>query len=186
MLKLVSRQILKLLGWTLIEDLPRDNKFVVIGYPHTSNWDFPLGLLAMWSIDRNFNWVAKHTLFKGPMKYIFRAMGGIPVNRSLHTGFIKNMVDTFNSRDQMIFCIMPEGTRSKTEFWKTGFYHIAHEAQVPVALGYLDYKKKQVGVGGVLYPSGDIDADFEKLREFYKNKVGKKPENQGEVKLKSR
>lgn len=184
MVRLFSRFILKLLGWTLYEDLPPDKKFVIIGYPHTSNWDFVMGILAMWSIDRQFNWVGKHTLFRGPMDWVFRTMGGIPVNRTIHTGFIQKMVETFEEREEMIFCIMPEGTRSKTKYWKTGFYHIAMEANVPIALGFLDYRKKQLGVRGILYPSGDIEADFKKIYEFYKNKIGKNPENQGEIRLK--
>ena len=183
MFRFLARQVLKQLGWTLLEDLPQEKKFVIIGYPHTSNWDFPLGMLAMWSIDRQFCWVGKHTLFVGPMDYIFRAMGGIPVNRSIQSGFIQQMVDCFNEREEMIFCIMPEGTRSKTTYWKTGFYHIAQQANVPIALGLLDYTKKQVGVKGVLYPSGDIAEDFKKLRSFYQDKAGKKPENQGEIRL---
>ena len=184
LLRHISRWILRLLGWKLIEELPKENKYVIIGYPHTSNWDFPLGLLAMWSIDKKFRWAAKHTLFVGPVNYLFKRMGGIPVNRTVHTGFIQHMVNMFNSHQHMIFCIMPEGTRSKTEYWKTGFYHIAVQAKVPIALGFLDYEKKELGVNGVLYPSGDIAEDFEQIKKFYQSKTGKKPQNQGDIKLK--
>ncbi len=186
MLKLLSKIILKLIGWHVDATLPEEKKFVVIGAPHTTNWDLPIGLLSFWSISIHLTWVAKKQLFVGPLDYIFRAMGGIPVDRSVHTGFIEQIAHQFNSRDEMVFGITPEGTRSKTEYWKTGFYYIALEAGVPVCLAYVDFPSRTFGFGEMLYPSGDIKKDFEKIKLFYENKVGKKPENQGPVKMRDK
>jgi 1-acyl-sn-glycerol-3-phosphate acyltransferase len=110
-------------------------------------------------------------------------MGGIPVDRTIHTGFIRRIAELYKSRDEMALTIAAEGTRSKTKHWKTGFYYIAVEAGVPIALGYLDYGNKKLGVGATLYPCGDIKQDFEKIREFYKDKTGLKPEKQGPIAL---
>ena len=186
MLKLLSKIILKLIGWHVDVTLPQEKKFVVIGAPHPTNWDLPIGLLSFWSISIHLTWVAKKQLFVGPLDYIFRAMGGIPVDRSVHTGFIEQIAHQFNSRDEMVFGITPEGTRSKTEYWKTGFYYIALEAGVPVCLAYVDFPSRTFGFGEMLYPSGDIKKDFEKIKLFYENKVGKKPENQGPVKMRDK
>ncbi len=172
-----------MLGWQVDARLPDEKKYVITGAFHTSNWDFPLGILGMWALGLKANWVGKHTLFRGPLGPIFRMLGGIPVDRTLHTGFIRRVAELYQARDRMALTIAAEGTRSKTEHWKTGFYFIAVEAGVPIALGYLDYGRKQLGVGATLYPTGDIVRDFETIREFYKDKTGLRPENQGPIAL---
>lgn len=183
MLKKISRFILSALGWQLDVQVPSEKKYVIIGAFHTSNWDFPMSILALWAMGLRACWVGKHTLFRGPLGPLFKLLGGIPVDRTVHTGFIHRIAEQYKSRDQMALTIAAEGTRSKTEYWKTGFYHIAVEAGVPVALGYLDYGNKKLGIGATLYPSGDINTDFEIIREFYKDKTGLRPENQGPVAL---
>ena len=183
MLKIVSRYILSALGWQVDAQLPSEKKFVIIGAFHTSNWDFPLGILGLWAMGLKASWVGKHTLFRGPLGPIFKLLGGIPVDRTVHTGFIQRIAELYESRDQMALTIAAEGTRSKTEHWKTGFYHIATAANVPIALGYLDYGNKKLGVGATLYPCGDINKDFEIIREFYQDKTGLRPENQGPIAL---
>ena len=183
MLKILSKIILRLIGWQVDVTLPEEKKFVMIGAPHTTNWDLPIGLLCFWSVPIRLTWVAKKQLFVGPLNYFFRALGGVPVDRSVHTGFIEQITNQFNSRDEMIFGITPEGTRSKTEYWKTGFYYIAMQAKVPICFAYVDFPSRTIGFGEMLYPSGDIKKDFEKIKLFYENKVGKKPENQGPVKM---
>ena len=185
MLKTVNTIILKLLGWQVSFSLPPRDKYVLVGAPHTSNWDFPLGLLAMSAVGLRFNWVGKHTLFKGPFGPLMRAIGGIPVDRRGSTGFVKNIIEIFNSREQFVLTIAPEGTRSLTKQWKAGFYHIAMAANVPIALGFIDYPRKRIGIDRLFEPSGDIEADFEILREYYQDKIGKRPEKQGPVKIKS-
>ena len=184
MLKLISTKILALVGWKIDITLPEEKKFVLIGAPHTSNWDFPLALLTFWTIDLKIFWVAKKQMFWGPLYPLFTSLGGIPVDRKSSQGFIEQITDRFNQTDEMVLTIAPEGTRSKTKHWKSGFYHIAVSAKVPICLAYVDYSKKVVGFTQVVYPSGDINKDMEIIAEFYKNIKGKQPKNQGSVQLK--
>ncbi len=182
-LKLLSTKILNLFGWQLDIELPKEKKFVLIGAPHTSNWDFPLSLLAFWTIKLKIFWVAKKQMFWGPLHYLFVALGGIPVDRKSSQGFIEQITEKFDEADEMVLTIAPEGTRSKTEYWKSGFYRIAVAADVPICLAYIDAGKKKLGFTEVIYPSGNIDADMEKIAEFYKDIVGIKPKNKGPVRL---
>ena len=175
--------ILKLIGWRLDAQVPQVNRYVLIGYPHTSNWDFILGMLAKWGMRLPLNWVAKHSMFWGPFKPMFIAMGGVPSNRAETSGFIQKNIDLFSEREQFVLGIMPEGTRSKTDRWKTGFYHIAHGANVPIALAYLDYKNKVIGIGKTIETTGDIDKDFEVIKAFYQDKTGCHPEKQSDMKI---
>jgi len=179
----IAERILGMFGWKVDHRLPPADKLVVIGAPHTSNWDLPLGLLAMWALDHNFFWVAKHTIFIGPAGWLFRKLGGIPVDRRVHTGFINRAAESIKSRDRIALVIAPEGTRSKTEYWKTGFYHIAMEAGVPIGLGYIDNATKTIGVGATLWPTGDMDRDFEIIKAFYADKKGLRPHLQGEIRI---
>ena len=183
MLKLFSKIILKLIGWDVDITLPEEKKYVMIGAPHTTNWDLPIGLLCFWSVQLHLTWVAKKQLFIGPFDYFFRALGGIPVDRSVHAGFIELVAHQFDGREKMIFGITPEGTRSKTEYWKTGFYFIALQAKVPICLAYIDYPGRTFGFGKMITPTGDIDKDFALIKKFYQGKKGKHPENQGPVRI---
>jgi 1-acyl-sn-glycerol-3-phosphate acyltransferase len=183
MLKKISRLMLSAMGWELDAQLPKEKKFVIIGAFHTSNWDFPIGILGMWALGLKASWVGKHTLFRWPLGPIFRLLGGIPVDRTVHTGFIQRIAGLYKSRDEMALTIAAEGTRSRTEHWKTGFYFIAVEAGVPIALGYIDYARKRLGVGATLYPTGNIKQDFATIRAFYQDKTGLRPENQSPVRL---
>lgn len=131
-----------------------------------------------------FNWVAKHTLFKGVLGMFFRSIGGIAVDRSSGTQFMMKVIDLFEERDKLILAIAPEGTRSRTRYWKTGFYKIAEKASVPIVLGYIDYPEKRVGLGKIMTPTGDLPSDFEIISEFYHGMRGKIVANQGEVKIK--
>lgn len=186
MLKTLSKIILKIIGWHVDIKLPEEKKFVLIGAPHTTNWDLPIGLLCFWSAQVHLTWVGKKQLFVGPLGYILRALGGIPVDRSIHTGFIEQIAQQFNNRKEMIFGLTPEGTRSKTEYWKTGFYYIALQAKVPICLAYVDYPSRTFGLGEIIMPTGDIDKDFELIKSFYQHKKGKYPQNQGPIRIKNR
>ena len=183
MLKTVSHFILKLLGWRLDKRIPKEKKYVLIAAHHTSNWDFIYGVLAKWALDEPYMWVGKHTLFWGLLNYVFRKLGGIPVDRRAHHGFIEQMVHEFDQRDELKLAMAPEGTRSKVAYWKTGFYYIARQAKVPVAFGYFDYKSKIIGVHGCFYPCGDIEKDMQIVKEFYCDKTGKHPANEGTIRL---
>ncbi len=186
MIKTIATTVLKLVGWQVSFSLPPRDKYVLICAPHTSNWDFPLGLLGMLACGLRFNWVGKHTLFKGPLGPIMRAIGGIPVDRLGSTGFLKKVIKLFASRDQFVMAISPEGTRSLTKQWKEGFYRIALVAGVPIVLGYIDYPRKRIGIDRMFEPSGDIAADFTILEEYYRDKIGKRPEKQGPVRIRGR
>ncbi len=185
-MKQISALLLKLLGWRLEIELPKEKKYVVIGAPHTSNWDFPLTLLALSAAGMRFSWVAKHTMFKGISGTFFRAIGGIAVNRNASHGFIDQMVAAFNERDNLILTIAPEGTRSKKNHWKTGFYHIARRANVPVCMGFMDYPSKTIGLNKTFVPSGNIVDDFEIIKDFYKGKTGRRPHQQSTITFRER
>ncbi|MCG6937573.1 MAG: lysophospholipid acyltransferase family protein [Gammaproteobacteria bacterium] len=186
MLKKLAAHILKLSGWKVEVELPKEKKYVLTGAPHTSNWDLVLVLLACWSIDIKINWVAKVEIFRGPLRTLFTALGGIPVDRSASHDFINMITETFNHRDEMILGITPEGTRSKTDYWKTGFYYIALSANVPVYFGYIDYHNRTLGFKQRLAPSGDIESDMKIVADFYRNIKGKHPQNQGPVRIKNK
>ena len=173
MISKISQAILVLLGWKYHADTIKQEKYVLIGAPHTSNWDFPLTLLILSALGIKFSWVAKHTLFVGPVGLFFKKIGGIPVNRTKRTGFMLKMVRAFQKNDHLILAISPEGTRKKTDHWKTGFYHLAIKAGVDIRLGYIDYSSRTGGLGPTLQPSGDTERDFEIIEEFYKVKSGK-------------
>lgn len=175
MLSSLAMWILNTLGWSVSADLPDFKKYVAIAAPHTSNWDFPLGILAAKAIKLEIHWMGKHSLFYWPWGWFFRAIGGTPVHRDKAQNYIRQMTELFEHSEQLVLALAPEGTRSKTDHWKTGFHYIARAANVPVVMAYLDYGNKQVGIGGVLYPSADIDADFDQIRQYYKNKQAKNP-----------
>ena len=179
--------LLGLVGWTVVmepEELPP--KYVLIGVPHTSNWDFPIGMLALVALGIERTWVGKHTLFRPPLGWLMRALGGVPLDRSRRHHFVEQVIDAFEASDRMVIALTPEGTRSHTPFWKTGFYFIALGARVPIVLGFIDYERKRVGFGPLLTPSGDLEADLEIIRAFYADKVGKRPEKKGAIQVRPR
>ncbi len=186
MIKKLSTTVLSIVGWRVEGQLPADKKLLIIGAPHTSNWDFPLTLLALSALGLRFSWVAKHTLFKGPLGPLFKAIGGVPVNRKVKSGFLKETVDAFLERDKLILAIAPEGTRSKTDHWKAGFYHIAVKANINICLGFIDYPSKTIGLGPIVSPSKDIDYDFSVIKEFYQEKTGRYPAKQSEILLREK
>ncbi|WP_223788104.1 lysophospholipid acyltransferase family protein [Marinicella meishanensis] len=181
----ISKFILKILGWKVINDLPNEKKYMLIAAPHTSNWDFPLGLLVKFAEKVKLNYLGKGALFDSPFGWFFRALGGIPVYRKKRLNMVDQMVDQFNQREHMILAMSPEGTRSYLEYWKSGFYHIAHKAKVPIAMATLDFGNKLVRLGNTFMPSGDIQADMQIIRAFFEGVKGKKPQNQGPIQVKS-
>ncbi len=175
MLSRLAMWILNTLGWSIKADLPDFKKYVAIAAPHTSNWDFPLGILAAKAIKLEIHWMGKHSLFYWPWGWFFRAIGGTPVHRDKAQNYIRQMTELFEHSEQLVLALAPEGTRSKTDHWKTGFHYIARAANVPIIMAYLDYGTKQVGIGGVLYPGADIEADFDQIRQYYKNRQARNP-----------
>jgi 1-acyl-sn-glycerol-3-phosphate acyltransferase len=173
-----------LFGWKVILEPPQRKKYVLVGYPHTSNWDFFPALFFIWGSGLKANWVGKASLFNGLMGPIMRGLGGIPVDRDRSKNFVSKVADLFATRDELFLIIAAEGTRSRAEYWKTGFYYIALEANVPIALAYMDWKVKEVGIGGYFTPTGDINADFEEIKKFYVDKTGLDPSKQSPIRLK--
>jgi 1-acyl-sn-glycerol-3-phosphate acyltransferase len=171
----VANTWLKAFGWKVDGEVPEVRKAVVIAAPHTSNWDLPFTLAVSWKLGFSMSWLGKHTLFKGLQGKFFRATGGIPVDRSRRSDMVANAVEVIEQHDDLFLIVAPEGTRSKTERWKTGFYHMAVGANVPIVLGYLDYKSKRGGLGTLFWPTGDIEADMKKIRAFYAAIEGKHP-----------
>ena len=180
----VGRTFLHLLGWELEGQTPAVDKAVIIAAPHTSNWDFPLAVAVALVHRFHFRWLGKDALFKMPFWGAFmRFLGGIPVDRSGPHGVVASVVERFSHAEPMVLMIPPEGSRSKTTGWKTGFYYIAREAQVPIILGYMDYRRKRAGASRLFYPTGDIDKDFGEFKRFYAGVTGKFPEHQSEVRV---
>lgn len=179
----LGRTWFKLNGWTLVGDPPREGKYVVIAAPHTSNWDLIFMLGCAYMYDIKIHWFGKHTLFMFPFGGFMKWLGGIPINRSSPRGLVQQMIDEFSSRDALALAVPPSGTRSHRPYWKTGFYHIALGAGVPIATGFLDYERRIGGFGPPLMPTGDIEADFATLRAFYSHVKGKFPANASDVQL---
>jgi len=186
LLQQLAYLILRLIGWRTHVLRPHRSQYVLIGAPHTSNWDFGLLLLLMSAEQLPIRFMGKDSLFRGPMGPLMRSLGGIPVNRRERTNLVDQIAAKFEEYDDLVIGIAPEGTRSKTSHWKTGFYYIALKAKVPIAMAYLDYGNKVIGVGPNFTPSGDLQADFEIIREFYSGIVGKNPKRQGEIILSDR
>ena len=179
----VARTVLNYQSWRLDFTLPEAQKYVLVGAPHTSGWDFLYTMLLSHAAGIKLHWVGKDTLFKRPFGSILHKLGGIPVNRRSRNNFVQQIVDVFNQHSKLVVAIAPEGTRDNVPYWKTGFYYIALGASVPIALGYIDYAEKTVGIGPTLFPSGDLQADFDQIKSFYAGKLGKHPHLQGEIQL---
>ncbi|GAA4826119.1 acyltransferase [Marinicella pacifica] len=180
----LSRWILKILGWQIINDLPADKKYMLIVAPHTSNWDFVYGVLAKSAVGLKVSFLGKDSLFKSPLGWWFKALGGIPVYRDQKLNMVEQMVVQFKQRQHMILTMSPEGTRSRLKYWKSGFYHIACGAGVPIVMATLNFAEKQIKLGGRFMPSGQVTQDMDKVRDFYAGIQGKKPQYQGPVRLK--
>lgn len=154
-------------GWRAHGVVPEPRKFVLIAAPHTSNWDFVyfLGLTEELGIMPHF--MGKKSLFRWPWKNFMLDMGGVPVDRSSSKNYVQQMVDEFARRQEFMLTIAPEGTRGNVKAWKTGFYHIAMGAGVPLVVGMMDYPSKSGGLGPAIWPTGDYKADMAKVAEFY-------------------
>ena len=169
----LGRLSLRLSGWRLEGAFPDVPKLVIAVAPHTSNWDFVIGVLALWALDIKISFLGKHTLFRGWFGRWMRSIGGVPVDRSQSHGVVNQTVAAFNRIDRMVLAVAPEGTRQLDKGFKTGFLHIAHAAKVPVLLAYFDFSRKVVGFGPLFEPSGDIEKDMKQVLYFYRPIRGK-------------
>lgn len=175
-MKKFSRFILKTFGWTTVTTVAEPPKSVICVAPHTSNWDFILGYLYYWAEDRDASFLMKKSWFVFPFGPILRRLGGVPVDRSRSTSVTAQMVQEFNDREYFHLAITPEGTRSLVKKWKMGFYHIAVRANVPIQLAIIDYKKKEIGINAVFYPSGNESADLEEIQNHFRGATARFPE----------
>jgi 1-acyl-sn-glycerol-3-phosphate acyltransferase len=181
--QLLAMATLRLKSWKLEVNMPAAPKFVLVGAPHTSKLDLFYALMLAHGTGIKMHWIGKDSLFRWPLGGAMRWLGGIPVKRNSSQNFVNQIVDVFNRLEKLVVAIAPEGTRGRADYWKTGFYYIALGAKVPIALGFVDYKDKVVGIGPTIYPSGDIHADFVQIKAFYDTKTGQHPELQGEARI---
>ncbi len=169
----IAGKLLKLGGWTVNVGLPDFDKCVICVAPHTSNWDFIICELAYMSLQRKAGFLMKKDWFFFPLGSFFRAIGGIPVDRSRRTDLVEQIVEQFNKQEKITIAITPEATRKANPNWKTGFYRIAMGAGVPIVLAYIDYDKREVGIERTFTPTGDVEADMEAIKRYYMQFNGK-------------
>ncbi|MCF8233338.1 MAG: lysophospholipid acyltransferase family protein [Bacteroidales bacterium] len=175
-MKSISKFILWLLGWKIHGGIPEgEKKAVIVAAPHTSNWDFFLGRFAYFVMEVNAKFLIKKEAFKWPLGGLFKAWGGIPIDRSRSSNMVEQVAGLFHEHESLYIVITPEGTRSLVSKWKKGFYYIALRAKVPIALAYIDYKKKEGGIGPTIHPSGDYEKDLARIEDFYKDKTARYP-----------
>ncbi len=172
----VCRGLLGLLGWRIVGTMPNVPKAVLMVAPHTSNWDFGLGVIAMYAIGIRVWFLGKHTLFWWPLAPVLRWLGGVAVDRRAASGVVDRIVEAFAARDELILAVTPEGTRAEVKRWKTGFYRIALGAGVPIVPVTFDYGDREVRFGPPLVPTGDLDADLQGLARFVAGSRGRRPQ----------
>lgn len=174
-------------GWTLrVDPTPVPRRCVIIGAPHTSNWDFVLTLLVGAQLDLDFYWVGKKSLFEPPIGGLMRRLGGIPVDRGGRHNYVDQLADRMRSAARMALVIAPEGTRSRSNYWKSGFYYIARAAGVPIVLGFVDYGRRRAGLGPILDPARPRDEVMAQIARFYSDKKGLFPNDFTPPKLRNR
>ncbi len=184
MIKFAAGLFLRVTGWKPEGAKPRESRFVLIAAPHTSNWDLAHLMALSVVLDLRISWMGKHALFRPPFGWLTRRFGGIPIVRHRRENMVDQMVRAFEQAESLALVVPAEGTRRYVPHWKSGFYHIARTADVPIVLGYLDYARRRGGFGPSLHPTGDVQADMNQIREFYADKVGKYPDAFGAVRLK--
>jgi len=175
--------VLRLFGWQALSAPLPGPKGIIIVYPHTSNWDFPLGLLYRFGTGLRANWMGKDSIFRWPLRGLFLRMGGVPINRRAATGFIGAAIEQYRVNDWMWLALAPEGTRKHTDHLKSGFYQIALGADLPCGLGFIDYGTRTLGIQRFIRFSGNVEEDLAMLREFYADKTGRIPAGASELRF---
>lgn len=172
----LGHAVFRLMGWRIEGQLPPLDKFVVIGAHHTSNWDFVLFIAAKFILRLNARWFGKHSIFRWPFGALMRNWGGIPIRRHLKLNTVEQAIEAFAEHRQFILVLSPEGTRRKVERWKSGFYHIACGASVPIVPAALDFQHRRIVIGAPFQPTGNEEADLRQLLAFYRPYVPKNPD----------
>jgi 1-acyl-sn-glycerol-3-phosphate acyltransferase len=163
----IASLTLGLAGWKFETELADEPKYILLAYPHTSNWDGLMLLSLAQSLGLDMKWMIKDSWVKGPLGPLLSRLGAVAINRSAASNMVDQMIEAFDAHDELVLVIPPEGTRGLAERWKSGFYHIARGADVPVVPGYLDFSRKRAGFGPARRMTGDVRADMDGLREFY-------------------
>ena len=178
MYKLLAKLVYAVNGWKIQGSMPAEiKKCVLVAVPHTSNWDFLYGSCGWTLFGLKVKYLIKKEWFRFPFKGLMKSLGGIPVDRSKQTNLVDAMAELVNNKEEIIVVMTPEGTRKKVDKWRTGFYHLALKTNSPIVLGKINYKTKMAIMGPSFMPTGNIEKDFEIIREFYKDAVGCVPEN---------
>jgi len=177
----LAKLLFRLTGWKTEGTVHQPSRFVIIAAPHTSNWDAFVMLTAAYIFRVKISWFVKEAAFFFPLGLIVRYFGGVPIDRSTRRNIVGQAVERFAQSEQLILAVPPEATRKKSPYWKTGFYHIARGAGVPIVLGYLDYRRKVAGLGPAFTPTENIEADFRVFDEFYAGVTPKFPAQRGTV-----
>jgi 1-acyl-sn-glycerol-3-phosphate acyltransferase len=175
--------LLRLMGWRSVLNWPPERHGLILVYPHTSNWDFVIGILFKVGNGLPARWMGKDTMFRWPVRRLLRAIGGVPINRRERTGLIASLLEEFRRHDWLWLAVAPEGTRAHTDHLKSGFYQIALAADLPIGLGYLDYARRCIGIDTYVRMTGDEDRDLATLRAFYADKRACIPEHAGELRF---
>jgi 1-acyl-sn-glycerol-3-phosphate acyltransferase len=181
--RFLARTLFYVTGWKPDGVRPEAKKYVLIAAPHTTNWDFIYLIAFAAFFEIEISWMGKHTLFRWPFGFLARALGGIPVRRNRSEKMVTAMARTFDEHEELGLVVPAEGTRSYVEYWKSGFYHIATTANVPIVMSYLDYTRKIGGFGPAFFPSGNLRQDMDAVRAFYQGRQGKHPELFGPIRL---
>jgi len=181
--KWLGRLGLWVLGWRADAQIPDTPKFILVGYPHTSTWDFPLFILTAWALGVKSRWAGKQSLFQGPWGGMFRALGGVPVDRAGGKNMVATVAELFESHERLIFGLAPSGSRSYTSHWRSGFYHMARAANVPLVLGSVDFARRSGCLLEVVHLTGDMGADMDRIRAAYAHVRGRNPERQTPIRL---
>lgn len=159
--------LIKILRWQPVGPTPDFKKYILIVAPHTSNWDLLYGAITAFALKLDLYFMAKHQLFRKPFGPLMRWLGAIRIDRRESHDTVKTMINMFDQYDKLVIAIPPEGTRSQVKYWKTGFYHIAKGARLPIAAGFINIAEKTAGIGPVIHPTGDIEKDMITLKDFY-------------------
>jgi 1-acyl-sn-glycerol-3-phosphate acyltransferase len=177
LLRVIAIVILKLTGWKAVGEETGNPRFVLIAAPHTSNWDFPLMLLVVLKLRLELYWMGKNSLFPFGIGWLMRWLGGISIDRAKSHNVVNETVRQYREHESLVILIPPEGTRSKVTTWKSGFYHIANNANVPIMMGYIDAATKEAGLADLFHPTGNLKQDIREIRAFYSKKIGLRAEN---------
>ena len=174
--RVLARGLLRLGGWRVTGALPDVPRMVIIAAPHTSNWDFVVGVLCLYAAGFRVSFLGKDTLFRPPLGWFMRWLGGRPVDRSAAQGMVAETIRVIRESPRFVLALAPEGTRKRVSRWRAGFWHVARGAGLPIALGYFDYGAREVGFGPILEPGADFEQDLGEIQAFYRTKRGKRPD----------